>query len=383
MKQSSLPAAIVASALMLAACGHGAVIPQAPPDGADAFARSGAVSSVHADCGPAANGFERCLSVRRTDASALAHPLTAGYGPSDLQSAYKLPSDTRGSGQVVAVVNAFDDPSAETDLAKYRSHYGLSACPTANGCFSKVNQQGQPKPLPPANSEWAAEAALDLDMISATCPNCHILLVEADDNTAADLGKSVDTSARLGAGVITTGFAMDEVGSRPYEKYYDHPGHMITAAIGDTGEDQSFPATSPDVTAVGGTTLTRAQNKRGWVESVFGNAAAGCSVVYAKPSWQKHTGCTTRAVGDVGADGDPTTGVAVVFQGQFVVFGGTAVSSPIIAGVYALAENAQKLKFGSYSYSHLKDLFGVQGAFDSNGFKGSTGNGTPDGVGAF
>jgi subtilase family serine protease len=276
-------------------------------------------------------------------------------------------------------------------LQLYRSHFGLPDCTTPDGCFMKVNQRGRPRPLPKPDAGWAAEISLDLDMVSAICPNCHILLVEADDSGAKSLGTSVDTAASLGANVISTSFGMSETGSRVFEKYFHHPGHMITAAIGDGAYGISFPASSPDVTAVGGTTLTRANNSRGWRETIWSGVDPLCSAVYARPAWQLHTGCAMRASGDVGAVADPSTGVVVVYQGRFVVFGGTSVASPIIAGVYARAGNASTLHFGSYSYSHLMDLFGVRGAArdcegvcrDSRGYDGSTGNGTPDGTGAF
>jgi subtilase family serine protease len=378
---------LLASAVVMASCSHGAT--SAIPIGALTRARMDAVAQPV--CGSVSDGLARCYSLIRTDAFAEAFPDVAGYGPSDLQSAYKLPSATAGTGQTVGVVDAFDDPTAGSDLQLYRSQFGLPTCTTANGCFAKVNQRGQPRPLPKPDSGWAVEISLDLDMVSAICPNCHILLVEADDNGEINLGKSVDTAASLSANVIGTSFGFSETGSKVFEPYFHHPGHMITAAIGDTAYGISFPASSPDVTAVGGTTLTRANNGRGWTETIWSSVDPLCSAVYSRPSWQMHTGCAMRASGDVGAVADPSTGVAVVYQGRFVVIGGTSVSSQIIAGVYALAGNANSLHFGSYSYSHLQHLFGVHGAArdcegvcrDSQGYDGSTGNGTPDGTGAF
>ena len=389
MTRTVRPLLLLALAVTAASCDHLATGAMHAPGLAD---QSHQIVGLRANCGSVPDGFSRCLSIARNDAFANTFPNEAGYDPSDLQSAYKLPSATAGAGQMVGVIDAFDDPTAESDLQTYRSHFGLPACSTANGCFEKVNQRGDPQPLPPQDNGWAAEISLDLDMVSAICPNCHILLVEADDSAAADLGKSVDTAARLGANVISTGYGSSENGSRVYEKHYRHPGHMITASIGDGGFGPSFPGTSPDVTAVGGTTLNRANNRRGWTESMWSGADPECSAVYAKPAWQGATGCAMRASGDVGAVADPNTGVAVVFQGRFVVFGGTSVSSPIIAGVYALAGNAGALHFGEHSYHHLQDLFTVHAGAnescrracrDSRGFNGSTGNGTPDGVGAF
>src|ERR1041384_2794133 len=139
-------------------------------------AGAGAGVSYRPVCGAVPIGHARCFALI-VDASA--QPLAStpsGYGPADLQSAYKLPSTTAGAGQTVAIVDAFDDPTAESDLAQYRSAYGLPPCTTANGCFRKVNQTGgtlYPAPSP----DWGLEISLDLDMVSAICPNCHILLV--------------------------------------------------------------------------------------------------------------------------------------------------------------------------------------------------------------
>lgn len=394
MNRTLSPLSIVALAVALASCDHltnGAAPHPAGATGQDtspitysgASGPSRAAASVRANCGAVPDGYARCFSLVRTDAFARAFPEQAGYGPDDLQSAYKLPSATMGSGQTVGVVDAYDDSTAESDLQIYRSKFGLPDCTTANGCFAKVNQQGDPQPLPAQNSGWAAEMSLDLDMVSAVCPNCHILLVEADDSSGNNLGKSVGTAARLGANSISTSFGQSEIGTRKFERHYFHPGHMITASVGDNGISASFPGTSPDVTAVGGTTLTRAHNRRGWSETIWSGVDPVCSAVYPKPGWQVNTGCEKRASGDVGAVADPNTGVVVVFQGQFVVFGGTSVSSPIIAGVYALAGNSNLLHFGQHSYNNLQDLFTVHGITDSHGYAGSTGNGTPDGVGAF
>jgi Subtilase family len=381
----------LALAVFVASCAHMTSIAVPRPAGAPASLPRASVR-VEADCGAASGRYARCFSLIRTDAFAKAFPNQAGYDPSDLQSAYKLPSATEGFGQTVSVVDAYDDQTAESDLQMYRSKFGLSECTIANGCFGKVNQRGHPQPLPQPNSGWAAEISLDLDMVSAICQNCHVLLVEADDSSAANLSTSVDTAARLGANVISTSFGMDESQSKIYEKHFRHPGHMITASIGDIGFGLSFPGTSPDVTAVGGTTLNRANNRRGWKETIWSGANPECSAVYAKPIWQHDTGCSNRASGDVGAVADPNTGVVVVFHGQFVVFGGTSVSSPIVAGVYALAGNSSALHFAEHSYQRLQDLFNVHGAPDdscgaacreSRGYNGSTGNGTPNGVGAF
>jgi subtilase family serine protease len=164
-----------------------------------AVANANPATTVRSVCGAAAPGYARCFAEVRTDTvrARSATALPAGYGPADLHSAYNLPT-TGGQNQTVGIVDAGDDPNAEADLAVYRSTYGLPACTTANGCFRKVNQRGATSPLPP-DQGWAIEIALDVDMVSAACPLCHIVLVEGDDASFQALATSVDTAVSLGS----------------------------------------------------------------------------------------------------------------------------------------------------------------------------------------
>ncbi len=213
---------------------------------------------------PATPGWARCLSLIRTNVqpSALATPafVPAGYGPSSLQLAYNLPSTTAGGGRTVAIVDAYEDPNAASDLAAYRSQYGLPACTAASGCFTKVNELGQASPLPVASGStgWATEESLDIDMVSAICPNCRILLVEANTPATSDLGTAVNSAVSLGAKFISNSYGASESPAETgYDSsYYNHPGVAITAAAGDDGYGVEFPAASPHVVAVGGTSLT-------------------------------------------------------------------------------------------------------------------------------
>jgi subtilase family serine protease len=257
-----------------------------------------------------------------------------------------------------------------------------------------VNQRGHRGNYPPFNNGWAQEIALDTDMVSAICPNCRILLVEGDDNSFRSLARSVTTAAQLGADAISNSYGGGESGGLGNNYSYHHPGHMITASTGDSGFGPQFPAGSQYVTAVGGTSLRRGGGGRGWTETVWRGSGSGCSQDFPKPSWQKDTGCSMRTIGDVAADADPGTGVAVVYNGNFFVFGGTSVSSPIIASVYALAANSQKLNFAEHGYNNTDKLFDVTSGSNGNcspaylcngevGYDGPTGNGTPNGVGAF
>ncbi len=359
-------------------------------------------------------GWASCLALVRTNvtqrAQAAAAPAQAptgfGYGPPDLQSAYDLPSATAGTGETVAVVDAFDDPSAESDLATYRSAWGLPACGT--GCFAKVNEDGQAGPLPAAagTSGWATEESLDLDMVSAVCPNCHILLVEADDTDLPDLGTAVNAAVSLGAGFVSNSYGGFETPADPtYDTdFFQHPGVAITASAGDSGFGVSYPAASQYVTAVGGTSLSPASNARGWTETVWGSATSGegtgsgCSGDDAKPPWQTDTGCATRTDNDVAAVADPNTGVAVYDtydEGGWLEVGGTSASSPIIASVFALAGTPAPGTYpSSYLYQLPSGFFDVTSGADGScttgylcaagvGYDGPTGWGTPDGTAAF
>jgi hypothetical protein len=343
-----------------------------------------------------------CLAEVQTDtvrgftAAAVTPP---GYGPVDLQSAYRLPSSSAGAGQTVAIVDAFDDPKAESDLAIYRSQFGLPACTTANGCFRKVNQNGAASPLPRADPGWAGEISLDLDMVSAVCPKCKILLVEANSANNA-LYTAIDTAARLGAKFISASWGGNEGpgDDADNQKHLNKPGVVITASSGDGAYGVLQPASSRFVTAVGGTTLNRANNSRGWSETVWSGAGSGCSIGIPKPSWQRDTGCARRTVADVSAVADPQTGVSVYDtynSGGWLVFGGTSASAPIVASVYALAGTpAAGTNPASYPYGHTGSLFDVTSGSNgscspkylctgSAGYDGPSGLGTPNGVAAF
>jgi subtilase family serine protease len=357
-------------------------------------------------------------------ASCLSHVVTAdggaaplatssyqyGYSPQNLASAYKW-SDPTGSswssnGQTIAIVDAYDNPNAYSDLTTYRSQFGLPPCTTASGCFRKVNQRGGATP-PAGDAGWGQEIALDLDMASAVCPNCKILLVEADSNSLANLGAAVNEAAALGATAISNSYGAGEfLGETSYESYYNHPRIAVTASSGDGGYGVEFPAASRYVVAVGGTSLTTSATTRGWSESAWSGAGSGCSSQVAKPTWQTDSGCGRRTVADVSAVADPNTGVAVYDSygstggNNWYVFGGTSVAAPIIAGVYGLARNAGSIDYAArYPYGSPSSLFDVTSGSNGNcakrrrtpayfctagsGYDGPTGLGTPNGTNGF
>ncbi len=333
-----------------------------------------------------------------------------GYGAPDIQDAYKLHVSTFAA-PLVAVIVAFDDPNLESDLAFYRSTYGLPPCTTTNSCFRKVNQNGFLTPVPIPDRGWSAEAALNVEMVSATCPKCRILVIEADDAFGDGLFISMNAAVNLGAVVVVNGFGRPEDGSEPAleAQYYKHQQMAIVAPSGDAGFGSAqFPASSQYVTAVGGTTLTRANNTRGWSETVWGSAAnagagtgSGCSAYILKPPAQTDTGCSGhRTVGDVAAVADPNTGVAVydTYGGAgWVVDGSTDAAAAIVGGIYGLALNQPSGGFPAYyPYASPDALFdvteGANGACSGVhaylcqaqvGYDGPTGLGTPNGIAAF
>ena len=354
-------------------------------------------------CSAPKPGFAACLALRHTHRiqPSATDAAPSGYGPSELRAAYGLPA-SGGDGQTVAIIDAQDDPNAEADLATYRSTFGLPECSTANGCFSKVNQQGQASPLPTPDAGWAGEISLDVDMVSAICPGCHILLVEADQPTIDDLGTAVNSAVTLGAKFVSNSYGGGEDGSEAtYDsQFFNHPGVAITASSGANGFGASYPATSAHVTAVGGTSLRQDSSSRGWTETAWNGAGSGCSQDVGKPGFQASTatGCDNRAEADVSAVADPNTGVAVYDTYQeagWNVFGGTSAGAPIIAAVYALAGTPGGSDSpNSYPYAATGGLNDVTAGSNGScsvqqlcnagtGWDGPTGLGTPSGTGAF
>ena len=360
-------------------------------------------------CAAARAGHASCLVLIRTNvaqhlqpaARPDAAPTGVGYGPSDLQSAYALPSSTGGGGETVAVVDAYNDPNAQADLDAYRSAYGLPACDA--GCFSVVNENGQTSPLPAdaGSTGWDVEESLDIDMVSAICPNCDIDLVEANSASYDDLGTAVNSAVALGAGFVSNSYGGGESSSdTTYDsEYYNHPGVAVTASAGDSGYGVEYPAASQYVTAVGGTSLsTDSGTSRGWTESVWDGTGSGCSADDPKPSWQTDTGCANRTNNDVSAVADPNTGVAVYdsySEGGWLEVGGTSASSPIIASTFALAGIPAAGTYpSSYLYNDpgaLNDVTsGSNGSCSPSylctagaGYDAPTGLGTPNGTADF
>lgn len=363
-------------------------------------------------CATAATGEAACDAVLLVDDSGqrvnpLGKPVgrpgaapqaISGKTPTDIQSAYKL-SGLSSGGRTVALVDAYGYPNAERDLGVYRSQFGLPACTRANGCLRIIDQNGGTA-LPQFNAGWAGEQALDLDAVSAACPSCKIVLVQARSASFADLGAGVNTAARQrGVAAISNSYGGGDVADSSYGAAYNHSGIAVTASTGDNGyQGGSFPASSHYVTAVGGTSLVKAGNSRGWSESAWNGSGSGCTTLNAAPAGQSTTttSCSGRAIADVSAVADPQTGLATYApttktSSSWAQYGGTSLSSPIVAAVYALSGNT-----GGYAntipYAKPGGLFDVTAGSNGTcaswctskpGWDGPTGLGTPNGTAAF
>ena len=398
------------------------------PAGGAVAAPSSTVRNAHACPAPQNGSSAECYAVvhEHVDSSGKIVPNASGgpsgYGPSSLQSAYALStSGSGGAGRTVAIVDAYDDPNAASDLAQYRLQYGLPAVSTctvtsnsvtspSGPCFVKLNQSGATGSYPTANGGWAQEISLDLDMGSAICPNCNVVLVEASSSSFTNLGSAVNTAARLGVAAISNSYGSSgDASDSSYGSYYNHPGIAVTASTGDNGYGVGYPATSAYTVAVGGTSLSSAPGTtRGWTESAWSGAGSGCSTYQSEPSFQSSAGITAcsgrRGIADVSAVADPNTGVAVydsyAYQGAsgWLVFGGTSVASPVIASTYALAGASGPGSSTSYpaslAYGATASLNDVTSGSNGScspavlcnagtGWDGPTGLGTPKGLGAF
>jgi alpha-tubulin suppressor-like RCC1 family protein len=338
-----------------------------------------------------------------------------GIDPQELRAAYDIPA-TGGEGQTVALIEEAGYKDAEKDLAKYRSRYGLSPCTKKNGCFRHIDPQGGKPHNRLFDAGWETETALDLDMVSAACPECHILLVD-EAASLVELGEAVDTAVAQGATEVSNSYGLPEQGCEEECQTtfpaYDHRGVPIMVSAGDHGyenyqngdDSPNYPATLPSVVAVGGTSLKKAANERGWSEEVWGEAGraigsgSGCAspLVGAKPNWQTDTGCAGRSDNDVAAVGACVTPVSTYasVEGGWRLVCGTSVSSPLVAGIEAHADAFARSLPGADAYYHdptaLFDVTsGSNGVCTSPpgyedlcnagvGWDGPTGNGTPDG----
>jgi hypothetical protein len=443
------------------------------PATADAPAQRASAYTATAVCAPPAFGHAGCLSLRLERRSASIRPTTApaggssatgasshatpspqlgedGYTPEELHAAYELPTSAP-AGQTIALVDAYNDPSAAEDLAAYSEEFSLPAC--ASGCFAQYNQEGKTTglPFPRTTSEletwrmsaskakkeeaaraegWGLEISLDIETAHAICQNCHIALVESKSTSYSDLEAAERAAAGLGATEISNSWGGPECAGPTLSECvsstqaFNHPGIVITASGGDDGYLNwaadasergfaSFPASSPDVVAVGGTRLEVKSHSHAWrSETVWndggesggipdghGASGGGCSVVFDAQPWQQNlsdwsaVGCAAhRAVADVSADADPYTGLAVRYSRpecefeyeeesgevksvpHWCMIGGTSLASPLVASVFALAGGANGVEYPAETlYQNEKLLPASLHDITSSGQSGSNG----------
>ena len=435
----------VASVAAFVACSSTATqqssLPYAAPNAASAFStdayQAQAIAGHHwfRACGHATIGFFACDAIM-SDVTLDGMPgphanclhLPGCYGPTDLQAGYNMTAlaKTGGKGQTVAIVDAYGYKQAASDLAGYRKFFGLPAC--GAGCFTVLNQQGHTSPLPAANTGWDGEQALDVDMVSAMCPNCKIVLIETNDSSDQNLVTGVAVAEKL-AHIVSNSWGGAEF-LATYPTFDSHKGVVVLASAGDSGagvpaasgnpaSPESQPCGFQGVICVGGTSLKLSSGHRVsevvWQDFNYppgqdhGATGSGCSKIVKKPSWQHDTGCKMRSASDVSANADPFTGVVIQCtpcnpsSPLLAYVGGTSEASPLLAAMYALAGNATTAtsaslyaKGGTSSFfditSGYNDKAGVTGLVCSTaikyicvagkGYDGPTGWGTPNGVSA-
>jgi subtilase family serine protease len=395
----------------LVALGFASALVGVTPAAAETFQLERSGNVYHAAVCPRGNPHDtaRCFAHMVTDArgnplNGKANPSAAtpsGYGPAELQSAYGVTGATGTGTPTVAIVDAFGYPNAESDLAAYRAQYGLPACTTANGCLRIVGQSGGKAPGR-VDVGWDQEQALDLDMVSAACPTCHILLVEASSASFSNLWTGVDyAKTQPGVRAVSNSYGNTDSSSyAAYDSHYSGNNIAITVSTGDNGYGAQWPATAPGAIAVGGTSLRAGGGTHGWTESAWNGAGSGCGLGHPKPTWQNGVtdACGGRMEADISAVADPNTGVAVYgptsrSTSGWMVFGGTSASSPLIGALFALRNGSINAASSIYSSTaNLTDVTtGSNGsscpvAYYCNaqaGYDGPTGLGTPYGLGAF
>lgn len=359
-------------------------------------------------------GRFRChaqLRASRAGLRAGTRAVPAGYGPAALQEAYNInPALTVTAKPLIAIIDAYGYPAIESDLGMYRSQFGLPPCTIASGCLKVVNEQGLTSPLPPkppADDDWTIETALDMDMASAACPTCNILVVQANDNQNDGLLTAQNTAARLGATVISNSWGGPEQMNTPpdviaaTEAFFNHPGVAIFVSAGDDGYNDAgagpdYPGTSAHVIAVGGTRLVRDASPRGWSETAWVKGGSACSLAIPKPAYQTVSPCGFKATTDIAAVGDPATGLSVFNAGAggWIVVGGTSASAPFVAGVFAATGNGNQSS-GAFIASRQSKLNDVTTGTNGNcgtrtllctaavGWDGPTGYGTPNAIALF
>jgi hypothetical protein len=351
---------------------------------------------AHRACPEVLSGEVQCQLLIMNEAG---RPKVYGLGAPDIEAAYNLPSSSKGSEQIVAVVDSFDNPNVASDLAVYRRHYGL---PKAK--FYKYNQDGQQSHYPKGNEGWGAEIDLDVEMVSASCPNCTIYLIESNDSILGSIEKAEDEAVKLGARIISNSFICEGFSGCDQSKGFQASGVTYIAAAGDDAYGIGTPMAYPRVVSVGGTLLSKSGSI--YSEIVWPDTGGGCATHVAKPPWQHDPDCSGRTTNDVAAVAWDVAMYDTYGKNGWIQVGGTSIAAPIIAGVFALAGNTAEQDGGKIFWTltekkRQEDLHvissgtdgcphGLEGSYlcvagtdEFGSYSGPTGWGTPNGIGAF
>jgi subtilase family serine protease len=344
---------VLAAALAAAACNAGGSsnLPTgsaAAPSQSRVIPQWEATGTAQRVCPDVPAGYARCDALISTNVKKIG-PAVPGWTPANFQAVYNLPSSTKGSGQIVAIVDAYDNPNTATDLSTYRSEFGLG---TAK--FTKYNQDGQTSNYPEGDAHWGLEIDLDIEMVSATCPLCTIDLVEANSNATNDLEAAEAEAVKLGAHIISNSWGCTGSNSCVDDSYFDKTGVTYLASAGDGGYGTQAPAALSSVVAVGGTVMSESDSK--YTETVWGDSGAGCATGVTKPSWQHDPKCSYRTMNDVAAVSWFASEYDSYSYGGWIVTDGTSVSSPLVAGIFGLAGNATKQNGGERLWKLKKKM---------------------------
>ena len=369
-------------------------------------------------CGTPTPGHVACLAIQRTSyrngvrQHALAPNAGTSFGAHALRRAYGI-TTVGARYKVVAIVDAMHSATAFDDVNAYRKMYSLPPMVDCSAdaqilqklpggqdpCFVQLAQDGSAAPhVDTTDQGWAQEIALDIEMASAICPHCSVLLVEANSTSFGDLKQAVATAANFkGVLAISNSYGGKDVMETPDSPYAaaSANGIAVVASSGDSGYGVYSPASFASVIGVGGTTLTTDTSYNWKSETAWARGGSGCSILNPKAAWQDSaiTGCGGKSVVDVSAVADPATGVSIYFDGQWYSFGGTSAAAPIIAGLFAMKANFGD-SAGQYLWANrgaLRDVTsGTNGRCTNSifcnagaGFDGPTGWGPPNGGGAF
>ena len=284
-----------------------------------------------------------------------------GFAPAQVRHAYGFDQIANlGAGQTIAIVDAYDDPNIESDLGVFSAQFGLPACTTANGCFQKIYASRKPR----ANAGWSLEISLDVEWSHAIAPQAKIILVEAASASLSDLMHAVDVAVANGASVVSMSFGGNDSSSELNSDFHFNVSHVtFVASSGDSGTGAEYPAASPYVVAVGGTTL-QVNDSAGTYggETAWSGSGGGLSSYESEPGYQSGYPIPNdpngkRGLPDVSYNADPNTGVSVydtvTYQGQAGWFqvGGTSAGAPQWSALFAIV-NAMRVAGGKQPLSN-------------------------------